>query len=62
MKFASCAVLASSMALAANSKTVEEWKKRSVYQLLTDRYNYPNATGACQDLHNYCGGNFAGIT
>lgn len=62
MKFASCAVLAASLALAASSKTVEEWKKRSVYQLLTDRFYFHGATNACQDLSKYCGGTFAGIT
>lgn len=62
MKFACSLAIASSLALAAQTKTVEEWKKRSVYQLLTDRYNFKGASAACLDLHNYCGGTFSGIT
>jgi alpha-amylase len=62
MKFTCSLAIASSLALAAQTKTVEEWKKRSVYQLLTDRYNFKGASAACLDLHNYCGGTFSGIT
>ena len=34
-----------------------EWKKRTVYQFLTDRFANDGASG-CGDVHNYCGGNY----
>lgn len=53
-------LLGASTALA---KTAAEWKSRTVYQLLTDRYGKASgeSTEACSDLHNYCGGTFKGI-
>jgi alpha-amylase len=46
----------------AEAKTKEEWKKRSVYQLLTDRYYRSNGNETiCTDLSQYCGGDFLGI-
>jgi alpha-amylase len=40
----------------------EDWKKRSVYQVLTDRFATTNgSTNACSDLSNYCGGTYQGI-
>eukprot|EP01023_Acetabularia_acetabulum_P001408 TRINITY_DN1053_c0_g1_i6.p1 TRINITY_DN1053_c0_g1~~TRINITY_DN1053_c0_g1_i6.p1 ORF type:complete len:1057 (-),score=168.34 TRINITY_DN1053_c0_g1_i6:183-3257(-) len=36
----------------------DEWRSRSIYFLLTDRFN---GAGACADLSNYCGGTFDGI-
>ena len=55
--------VAAALASAATAKTTEEWKQRSVYQLLTDRfYKTDGDLSACQDLHNYCGGTFDGIT
>jgi len=41
---------------------VQEWKKRSIYQLITDRFakeSTPSST--CLNLSNYCGGTFKGI-
>jgi len=44
------------------SKTAEEWKSRSVYQIITDRFARTDGdTQACTDLTNYCGGTFKGI-
>ena len=41
----------------------EEWKSRSVYQLLTDRFakTNDNDTTKCTALNEYCGGTFKGI-
>lgn len=40
----------------------EEWKKRTVYQVLTDRFYRSNGdTSTGCDLHVYCGGDHAGI-
>jgi hypothetical protein len=38
----------------------EEWKRRSIYQLLTDRFNNPVDQKPCQALNDYCGGTFQG--
>eukprot|EP01024_Parvocaulis_polyphysoides_P026498 TRINITY_DN24120_c1_g3_i5.p1 TRINITY_DN24120_c1_g3~~TRINITY_DN24120_c1_g3_i5.p1 ORF type:complete len:1017 (+),score=146.26 TRINITY_DN24120_c1_g3_i5:177-3227(+) len=40
----------------------DEWKSRSIYFLLTDRFNKLDGDeGGCADLSNYCGGTFAGL-
>jgi alpha-amylase len=42
--------------------STEEWKKRTVYQLLTDRFSRGNTQdSACTNLKNYCGGNYKGL-
>ena len=41
------------------SKTKEEWKTRSIYQILTDRFAR-TGSGSCS-LGNYCGGNYQGL-
>lgn len=43
------------------SKTKEEWKTRSIYQIVTDRFARTNGDTAGCDLRNYCGGTFQGI-
>lgn len=46
----------------AVAKTTEEWKQRSVYQLLTDRFMpSEDTTAPCDNLGQYCGGTFKGI-
>lgn len=46
----------------ALAKTPEEWKSRTIYQLLTDRFSRGNGdTSDCADLGQYCGGTFKGI-
>jgi len=46
----------------AFTKTAEEWKSRSVYQIITDRFARTDAsTAQCKDLGDYCGGTFKGI-
>jgi alpha-amylase len=46
------------VALAGNTA---DWKKRTVYQVLTDRFYYPGASSACSNLSKYCGGTFKGL-
>jgi len=60
MKFTTSLAL---LACSAVAKTAEEWKTRSVYQLLTDRFakTDPADEGPCNDLSKYCGGTFKGI-
>lgn len=53
------ALLVATGALAGD---VNGWKKRAVYQVLTDRFWRSNGDTSLCDLHNYCGGNFDGIT
>lgn len=46
----------------ATAGTTADWKKRSVYQVLTDRYQKNTAGGsACSNLSKYCGGTFKGL-
>ena len=47
-----------------NDKTYDDWRSRSIYQLLTDRFatSDGNFSGNCSDLSGYCGGTFKGIT
>ena len=38
---------------------VEDWRSLSVYQLLTDRFdNGDGGGGGCDNLGDYCGGNW----
>ena len=41
-------------------KSKEEWKSRSIYQLLTDRFARSSDTGYCT-YSQYCGGNYRGL-
>ena len=56
--------LASSILYSSSfAASTEEWKKRSVYQVLTDRfYCGLNECQPCTDLSNYCGGDWKGLT
>ena len=43
--------------------TSEEWKTRTIYQLLTDRFGTSDdSSPTCASLGNYCGGSWQGIT
>jgi alpha-amylase len=42
--------------------TAAEWKSRTIYQLLTDRFaRTDGSTDACSNLSGYCGGTYQGI-
>ena len=41
-------------------KSKEEWKSRSIYQILTDRFARTSNKDLC-NLNTYCGGNYQGI-
>jgi alpha-amylase len=49
------------LATTASAGDTAAWKKRTVYQLLTDRFYRSNGDTSLCDLHNYCGGDFAGV-
>ena len=55
---AACLLLASSSVSAGDTAG---WKKRTIYQVLTDRFYRSNGDTSLCDLHNYCGGDFAGM-
>ena len=44
----------------AETKTKAEWKSRSIYQILTDRFARTKESLNC-NLSKYCGGNYQGI-
>ena len=40
----------------------DDWKQRTIFQLLTDRFaQTTDTTNDCGDLSNYCGGTFQGV-
>jgi alpha-amylase len=44
------------------SHSAQEWKQRSIYQIITDRFwRSDNSTENCSDLRKYCGGTWKGI-
>uniref|UniRef100_A0A7S3N697 alpha-amylase n=1 Tax=Euplotes harpa TaxID=151035 RepID=A0A7S3N697_9SPIT len=44
------------------SHTKEEWKSRSIYQVLTDRFaRTDGGVESCKNLGNYCGGTYKGL-
>ena len=46
----------------ASCKTKAEWRNRTIYQLMTDRFwRTDNKTDDCLDLRSYCGGTYRGI-
>lgn len=48
----------------ASSATVEQWRSRSIYQVLTDRFSHTDGSGnpPCNVEHGlYCGGTWKGI-
>ena len=46
----------------ASAHTKDEWKSRTIYQLLTDRFwRDDGSTQPCGDIGKYCGGTFKGI-
>lgn len=45
-----------------NAGSKDQWKSRTIYQVLTDRYyRTDGSTQACSNLGNYCGGTYRGL-
>ena len=42
------------------SFSLQEWRNRTIYQLLTDRFG-ASGSPPCPNLSDYCGGSFQGI-
>lgn len=44
------------------AETAEQWKSRTIYQLLTDRFaRTDGSTNGCGNISNYCGGSYRGL-
>lgn len=43
------------------SRSAEEWKSRTIYQLLTDRFARTSGSDGCGNLGYYCGGTYRGL-
>jgi len=49
-------------ALCCLAGTPDQWKSRTIYQILTDRFSpTTDRTSGCGNVGNYCGGTFQGI-
>lgn len=54
--------LLSTLASTALLATKDQWKSKSIYQIITDRFARTDGSSVgCSDLHAYCGGTFIGI-
>ena len=60
MKLFTTLLIAVLLAVYVSPKTKEEWKSRTIYQVLTDRFARTYDTGKC-NLSQYCGGSYRGI-
>lgn len=54
---------ASTLLSVANAATSEQWKQRSIYQIMVDRFARTDGstTAACEDLSQHCNGTWAGL-
>lgn len=42
--------------------TSDQWRERTIYQVLTDRFALPKGVSAtCADLSTYCGGTYSAL-
>jgi alpha-amylase len=46
---------------AVEAANTAQWKSRTIYQVLTDRFFNPVNQGGCSNLGDYCGGTWRGI-
>ena len=61
MKF-TITIILSLLCICLAHKSPEEWKTRTIYQLLTDRFaRTDGSSNYCGDLSKYCGGTYKGI-
>lgn len=55
-------LLIASMLFISNAGTAQEWKSRTIYQVLTDRFaRNDGGQNDCPNLGNYCGGGYVGL-
>jgi len=57
-------VAGAAMALArlGSAANMTEWKSRSIYQVMIDRYARTDGSSAECEAHLFCGGTWAGLT
>jgi alpha-amylase len=55
-------LLLQSLAPSARAADAAQWRDRTIYQVLTDRFANPRSSAGCDDLGDYCGGTWAGLT
>jgi hypothetical protein len=49
--------------IGAMALSTDEWRKQSIYQVLTDRFaRTDGSTSSCSNLRSYCGGTWRGLT
>lgn len=55
--------LASALLGVSNAATTEEWKSRSIYQVVVDRFAKTDGstTAACDELYLFCNGTWTGL-
>lgn len=61
MRPLSSAVIVAVLVGCANAATPDDWAKRSIYQVVTDRYARSANFSANCNITQYCGGNWAGL-
>ena len=60
--FSKIAIASAALLATSSAGDVADWKKRAVYQVLTDRFAKENSNdGACTNLSDYCGGTWKGL-
>lgn len=55
---------ASALLSLSSAATLEEWKSRSIYQVVVDRFARTDGstTAACDELYLFCNGTWTGLT
>lgn len=62
MSFLRILVFVSLISLFAETRSASEWKSRTIYQVLTDRFARNDGSKPdCSNLGNYCGGGYKGL-
>ena len=59
MRTFSISILVALLFASSLQHTKDEWKSRTIYQILTDRFwRTDGSTQPCADISKYCGGTF----
>lgn len=64
MRSATLSIAAASALLSvSNAATPDEWKSRSIYQIVVDRFARTDGstTAECEDLSQHCNGTWSGL-
>ena len=44
-----------------NNPSLNSWRRATIYEIMTDRFNNPSGEISCANPNQYCGGTFKGI-